>query len=311
MLVPSIGANLVKLQHKATGCDILRTPSEEEAGTFTSRPQIFGLPLLFPPNRIADGKYTFEGRKYQYPITIPAQNNYHHGIIKSQPFTVTECREEDGAAEVEASFFSNEFNDAVYGDFPHRFECRMRFRLSSEGLEHTVTFVNMGNENMPLGVGYHTPIRVPFVSGGNPGDYRLRLSVGERWELDSRTLPTGKLLPLTPGEQALRGEGIVPLAEPIESAFTSKAIEVDGKPYLGAVVIDTRSRLGVFYETDDQMRHWTLWNNGASVDWVCPEPQSWAINAPNLNMPHDVTGFRWVAPGSSWSSTSRLYVKPV
>ena len=92
ILVPSIGANLVKLYNKSKQVDILRTPTEDEIETFKSRPQIFGLPLLFPPNRIEDGTFTLKGKKYEFPITLPAQNNYHHGIIKSEAFTVTHTR---------------------------------------------------------------------------------------------------------------------------------------------------------------------------------------------------------------------------
>ena len=89
IMIPQVGANVVKLSHKTSGVEILRTPTQEEVETFKGRPQVFGLPLLFPPNRIEDGTYSFDGRRYQYPITIPDQHNYHHGIIKSQPFTVT------------------------------------------------------------------------------------------------------------------------------------------------------------------------------------------------------------------------------
>ena len=70
MLIPSVGGNLVRLANTKLGVEILRTPTEEEIETFKSRPQIFGLPLLFPPNRIENGRYEFEGRTYQYPITI-------------------------------------------------------------------------------------------------------------------------------------------------------------------------------------------------------------------------------------------------
>ena len=55
VMVPSVGANVVKLKHTATGIEILRTPDAEEMENFKERPQIYGLPLLFPPNRIADG----------------------------------------------------------------------------------------------------------------------------------------------------------------------------------------------------------------------------------------------------------------
>ena len=54
IMIPEIGANVVKLSHKASGTNILRTPAEDEIETFKGRPQVFGLPLLFPPNRIED-----------------------------------------------------------------------------------------------------------------------------------------------------------------------------------------------------------------------------------------------------------------
>lgn len=67
LLVPGMGANLVRLANTRLGAEILRTPGADEIEVFKGRPQVFGLPILFPPNRIADGRYTFEGRTYQYP----------------------------------------------------------------------------------------------------------------------------------------------------------------------------------------------------------------------------------------------------
>ena len=53
LLIPSVGANLIRLANTKLGVEILRTPTAEEVETFKSRPQIFGLPLLFPPSRNA------------------------------------------------------------------------------------------------------------------------------------------------------------------------------------------------------------------------------------------------------------------
>ena len=274
ILVPSMGANLVKLYHKQKDIDILRTPTADEIETFLSRPQIFGIPLLFPPNRIEDGTYTYAGKKYIFPITIPAQNNYHHGILKSQPFTVTHTRISAVCVEVEASYFSNRINRDIYVNFPHEFICTMKYTLSDDGLEQTVTFTNSGTEPMPLGVGFHTPIRVPFTKDSNKSDYKLRLSVGKRWELNDRGLPTGILLDLTEEESALRNEGLIPTGKPIEFALTDEAIMDEGKPFHGAILTDTRKNISVYYEVDNQFKHWTFWNNGGEVDWICPEPQT-------------------------------------
>lgn len=309
ILVPSIGANLVKLFNKEKGVDILRTPTEEDVETFLSRPQIFGVPLLFPPNRIEDGTYEFRGKKYEYPITIPAQNNYHHGIIKSQPFTITRTRISSDALEVEASFFSNRINNAIFENFPHEFVCKIRIILSDNELTHIVTFSNLGTEPMPLGVGYHTPIRLPFSKNTDKSDYKLRLSAGKRWELSDRSLPTGNLLDLSEEESLLRTEGMTVTRKPIEIALTDEAIFENGKTFHGAILTNAKDNISVYYEVDSQFKHWTLWNNGGEVDWVCPEPQTWAINAPNLKLPTEITGMQSVGGGKSWSGTTRFYVK--
>ena len=310
LLIPAVGANLVKLVNKAKKLDILRTPKPDEVEFFATRPQLFGLPLLFPPNRIEDGTYTHDGRTYHYPITIPDQNNHHHGTLKTQPFIVTRTHVGRDYVEVAASYFSNRVNDAIFSYFPHEFVCRMYFRLSAEGLEHRVTFVNESDSDMPLGVGYHTPIRIPFVEGGHADNYKLWMSVGEKWEVNHRTLPTGTLLPLDETEQQLRTiAGLKPTGTPIEWPMTARPLEVDGKPYNGAIIRDEANGITVFYEVDNQFKHWTFWNNGGTVDWACPEPQTWAINAPNLKMSNEITGFQTVAPGEMWSAVSKIYVK--
>lgn len=309
IIVPSMGANLVKLYNKQKLVDILRTPTPDEMETFMSRPQIFGVPLLFPPNRIEDGKYSFAGKDYEYPITIPAQNNYHHGIIKSQPFTVTRTRFSSDAVEVELSFFSNRINNAIFANFPHEFVCKIRIILTDNELTHIVTFSNSGTEPMPLGVGFHTPIRLPFLEGTDKSDYKLRLSAGKRWELSERSLPTEKLLDLSEEESLLRTEGMTVTGKPIEIALTDEAIMENGKPYHGAILTNTKENISVYYEVDKEFKHWTLWNNGGEVDWVCPEPQTWAINAPNLNLPREITGLQAIGAGKTWSGTTRFYVR--
>ena len=69
LLIPEMGANLVRLADTRRGIEILRAPAGDEVEECRRRPHVFGLPILFPPNRIADGQYTFDGRTYRFPIT--------------------------------------------------------------------------------------------------------------------------------------------------------------------------------------------------------------------------------------------------
>ena len=207
LLIPEMGANLVRLANTRLGAEILRTPGPGEIETFRSRPQVFGLPILFPPNRIADGRYVFEGRTYQYPITIERERNYHHGVLKSEAFLVSKAREMDREVMIECRYYANAGNDAVYRDFPHEFKCKITYRLTAEGLEQEVVFFNRSETRMPLGVGFHTPLTIPFA-GGIDADYVMRLAVGEEVELDGRNLPTGRRLPLSEQFSKLRREGL-------------------------------------------------------------------------------------------------------
>ncbi len=169
LLVPSVGANLVRLANTRLGAEILRTPAADEVETFLGRPQVFGLPVLFPPNRIEDGRYTFDGRTYQYPITIEKEHNYHHGILKSQPFAVSKAVETDGEVLIECRYYSNAANDAIFRDFPHEFKCKITYRLSVGGLEQEVMLANRsrcpwGWDSIPPCAFRSPAVRTPITS---------------------------------------------------------------------------------------------------------------------------------------------------
>lgn len=308
LLIPEMGANLIRLADTRRGVEVLHTPTEEEIEIFRRRPQVYGLPILFPPNRIADGRFTFEGRLYRLPITNEKEHNFHHGFLKSQPFQVSKAVETDDEVMIECRYYSNAGCDVIFKDFPHEFKCKIIFRLTAEGLEQEVVFTNRSQLRMPLGVGFHTPMRIPFA-GGNDADYVMRVAVGEQVELDSRNLPTGRKLPLTEQFARLRGKGLqVTDCDPIEAGFTLREIEVDGRPYRGAVVENLRTGVRTFYEVDDQTTYWTIWNNGGHMPYCCPEPQTWTTNAPNAADPV-AEGFKAVDPGQSWNAKYRLYVR--
>ena len=231
LLIPGMGANLIRLTNTRLGAEILRAPADDEVETFKGRPHVFGLPILFPPNRIEDGCYTFGGRTYRFPITNAKEHHYHHGILKSQPFAVSKAWEIGEEVLVECRYYSNAGNDAIFRDFPHEFKCKIPFRLTAQGLEQEVMFANRSAEPMPVGVGFHTPMQIPFA-GGEAADYVMRVAVGEQVELSGRNIPTGRKLPLSEQFARLREGGLrVTDCEPIEAGFTLREIEVDGKPF--------------------------------------------------------------------------------
>lgn len=308
LLVPSVGANLVRLAHTRLGVEVLRTPSEREHDEFLRRPHVYGVPILFPPNRIADGRFRFDGREYRFPITRPEENNYHHGILKSQSFAVSKAVETPDEVLIETRCYSNAASDAIYRDFPHAFKCKITYRLSAEGLEQEVMFGNKSDLPMPVGVGFHTPLNVPFA-GGDAADYRLRMAVGERFELNGRNLPTGRL----------RARRTVCTAA-CSRRVAGDRLRGDRSWFFGA---RDRGRRPAFprccgrespYGSAGFLRGrlpdalLDALEQRRQVPYCCPEPQSWATDAPNLP-DRERWGFRSIPPGGKWSIRYRLYVK--
>ena len=72
LAVPSLGANVLKLTCRhpcGKQIDILRTPSCAQA--LLNDPYAYGIPVLFPANRIAGGEYSYDGVTYRFPQNYP------------------------------------------------------------------------------------------------------------------------------------------------------------------------------------------------------------------------------------------------
>ena len=82
----SRGGNCISLRNVRLGAQILREPKD---GTLDN-PYLYGMPVLFPVNRISGGRFTFEGRRYRFPINEQATGCHLHGLLHEMPFVVAE-----------------------------------------------------------------------------------------------------------------------------------------------------------------------------------------------------------------------------
>ena len=88
-VVPKYGMNCIKALCENPCVDILKTPSDIDI-LGNDDAFLFGIPVLFFPNRISCGRFEFEGRKYKFPINEPRLNNFCHGTLHKLPFEVVE-----------------------------------------------------------------------------------------------------------------------------------------------------------------------------------------------------------------------------
>ena len=262
---------------------LLREPKDPQ--TLAAAPNVYGLPLLFPPNRIRDGHFSFGGRSYDFPINEPARHHHIHGLLSTTPFS---C--EGGAA-----FTFRADAEHPYLSFPHAFTVTRAFALDEGGLVQTLTVRNDSALPMPLGTGFHAAWSVPLFPGQSPLDCRLHIPVRRHWLHDPQTIiPTGETVTDSPLLRALRAGTLVPEREAL-----SCLLELDDGPVR---LITPRGDLVCTREAGYPFL--MLWNGGGGQGFVCPEPQSWLVDAPNLPQPQEISGFTALAPGQS--ATTRL-----
>lgn len=312
LMITDVGANIIELKDSIRSLSLLRTPVDElELEVFKAAPQVYGLPVLFPPNRIEDGTFKVEGRVYKFPKNEPKLNNYIHGFIKNEKWKIarSEIIQEE-KVEIEAVFDFNEEHE-FYNYFPHAFQFKLVYNLSSNGLKQTTSIINLSNEKMPMGIGFHTAFNIPFHPESVEKDYRLIVSIDKRWEQDTRNLPTGKILDLTIDEKQYLSKGINPLAKELESHYTLKDMDINGEEFHGAIIEDTSKKIRLIYEMGNEYKHIVLWNDSGDKHYVCVEPQTCAINAPNIKLEDYITGFKSLLQNETWSEGCRIYVEDI
>jgi aldose 1-epimerase len=299
-IVPGWGSHLISLYSKEADCECLRVP--KTAAEYHRIPVLYGVPILFPPNRIEDGIFSFKGRKYQLELNELKYHNHIHGFLYKEKWDLVRAEIVDGRVLVETEIHSS-MRPHIYGQFPHLFTIKMTYVLHGETLSQTATIISHDKEEFPWGLGYHTTFLFPIGPDSSPEDCSLSLSVDKRWKLNQRMLPTGELEEFPEREQLRQG---VSLQGWIQDDVYLSSVQQDGENQ--AVIIDHKLGLKVVYQCDAIFKHWVLYNGDGKQGFVCPEPYTWVTNAPNLQLPASLTGIQVLSSGESVQAKSKFVV---
>jgi aldose 1-epimerase len=140
-----------------------------------------GAPLIPWPNRVADGRYSFDGVDYQLALTEPATRTAIHGLLRWRNWTALE-RSTDRVV----------MGITLYPmtGWPFPLEVSIAYSLGDDGLTVETRAMNAGEGPCPIGSGQH-PYLSPGV--GTLDDCTLQLTAGTRILVDSeRKLPVGR-----------------------------------------------------------------------------------------------------------------------
>jgi aldose 1-epimerase len=303
-VLPEFGGNLIAFRDPDKQYRFLREPGPDQMEAFKERPGTYGIPVLFPPNRYEDGQFPWNGKIYELPVNEPATGNHLHGFLHKLPWAV----ESYGAGERESRVSLVQKvaeGHPVYAFLPFAFTFRLQYTLSEDGLQQHVLIRNDGNVEMPCLLGFHTAINAPFAANASVQDYSFKMTIGKRWELSERMLPTGRFQPLSPDEEKMKIGGLSPFFEAMDNHYTSEPQNGRNRMEL----TDGRNGVTLVYDTGTAYKQWMIWNNGAAGGFFCPEPQINLVNAPKSELPAEEIGLYALKPGEIWEETSRLYIK--
>ena len=197
-IAPQSGANLFSLQYE--GRELLHVPeSLDQLPGFR-----YGTPVLYPtPNRVAGGKFAFEGRSFDFGLNDG--DRFLHGLVHSVPWEFEEpSADENGASVLVYLDFSPGSRVHRLFGFDHRLN--LKFTVDSLGIRFDCTVDNRDSLSIPYGFALHPY----FIYLGEREQTYLTVPATGHMEAVN-LMPTGGVEPLEGGAYDLTGGR--PLAE--------------------------------------------------------------------------------------------------
>ncbi len=108
------------------------------------------------PNRVADGKYSFNDKAYQLPKNEAGDINALHGFIFKRKFELTSVK----CLVDRASVVLVDKYDGDYPGYPFPFVCTIFYQVFADSFITEITIENTGSSEMPIGMGWHPYFRL-------------------------------------------------------------------------------------------------------------------------------------------------------
>ncbi|WP_285138514.1 aldose 1-epimerase family protein [Microbacterium sp. lyk4-40-TSB-66] len=144
-------------------------------------PAASGVVLVPWPNRIRDGRYTFEGEAQQLAISEPKFGNASHGLLRFgtyQPLEHTDERLVLGADVVPQT------------GYPFHLRTRVTYTLESDGLRVAHDIENVGARTAPVALGVHPYFQIGGVA---TEDLVVRSTGSTTLVVDERNIPVDEV----------------------------------------------------------------------------------------------------------------------
>ena len=175
--------------------------------------------ILAPwPNRLADGRYTFNGVTAQAALNEPERHNAIHGLARWLPWTLQTRHQNQLSLRLQLH---------PSPDYPFSLLLELSYRVGRDGLTVKTTASSLDEGPVPFGLGFH-----PYLTAGpeTVDGAILQLPAHQTLDLDDRGLPTGGLTPVAGTELDFTNSRFVGPTV-LDTAFTSLDRDADGRAW--------------------------------------------------------------------------------
>lgn len=236
--------------------------------------------ILAPfPNRIAEAKYTFEGKDFKLPINREKEALAMHGFLYNKSFQL--IKQEQNAVILQYDY------SATISAYPFPFTVMVAYELLENGLLKIKTVIrNTGDNKMPFGTGWHPYFKIDT----SINTMQLKMPACQQLELKNN-IPTGSIIDF------LKNESILNLKEHhFDDCFvfnTKNKIDIQliGKEY----------QLNISAKCQNNYPYFQIYTP-STRDSIAIEPMTCAPNAFNNKM-----GLLEIKPGQSFSFEYELF----
>ncbi|MFG0239714.1 MAG: aldose 1-epimerase [Gimesia chilikensis] len=290
-ILPELGFNCYQFHAMVDGQCIDVIDSHPEFETGEQRPSSSGIPILFPfPNRIAGGRFKWEGTAYELPPEITYHDktgNAIHGFCLDLPWRVIAHEENFAIAQFQLSIDGRHRLPYWPGDA----FIEVRYEVKGATLRADFRIGNPGDTPIPWGLGTHPYFKVPLSAEGNPKNCLIESPATEEWIL-SDCLPTGDKQPIQPAHDLREGAWFDQLkADDILSGLPEDIDQYE------CLIMDEQAGLVLTQDYDSLFTELVVFTP-PERNCICLEPYTCVTNALNLTEKALETGLRVLPPGS-------------
>lgn len=261
-----------------------------------------GIPILFPfPNRIREGRFSWNGREYHLPessVGYDNTGNAIHGFVIDRTWRVVEQGDNFVTGEFQLSVDAPERREL----WPADFVLRCRYEVSGSSLRSRFDVLNPDSTPLPWGLGTHAYFRLPLSSASRADQCLLVAPVTRQWSLID-CLPDGDRFDIA--DDLPLAEGVYFGMHKLDDVFSGVPEDI-----VECSIIDESAGVQMTQRNPGSFRELVLYTP-PNREAVCFEPYTCVTDAVNLEQNGVDAGWQILGPGERCATWIDIEVGPI